>query len=271
MELTSQTIGLALGLLGLGWVTLESLVLAVRTLQNRRHTSRRLANQRAEFCRRVEAAARRARAEQAVPDWEGWRPLRVAAIVDEAHDVKSFYLTPVDNRPLAHFFPGQYLTFRLPIAGSDRPLVRCYSLSDRPREDFYRCTIKRIGPPEDRPEAPAGRGSSHFHEMVKVGDVLDVRAPAGTFYIDPLDTKPLVLIGAGIGVTPLVSMLDWLVQVAPRRAVYALFGFHSGRDHPFKDRLARLAAEHSQLQLHVSYSAPAKVTRSTATSIISAA
>ena len=68
---------------------------------------------RAEFCRRVEATARAARASKAIPDWNGWRPFRVAAIVDEARDVKSFYFTPVDGRPLSPFAPGQYLTFRL--------------------------------------------------------------------------------------------------------------------------------------------------------------
>ena len=76
--------------------------------------------ERAEFCRRVEATARAARASKAIADWSGWRPFRVAAIVDEAHDVKSFYFTPVDGRPLSPFAPGQYLTFRLAAAGRQR-------------------------------------------------------------------------------------------------------------------------------------------------------
>ncbi|MEX2315730.1 MAG: 2Fe-2S iron-sulfur cluster-binding protein [Pirellulales bacterium] len=256
MELTSQTIGTAVGWLGIGWVGAQGLLLAVRTLQQRLRARRKLEGQRAEFRRRVEAAARAARAEKAAPDWEGWRPFRVAAIVDEARDVKSFYFAPADGRPLARFAPGQYLTFRLPIAGSDAPLVRCYSLSDRPREDFYRCTIKRIGPPLGRPTVVPGRGSSYFHDVVKVGDVLSVRAPAGTFFVDPLDAEPIVLVGAGIGITPLVSMLDAIIHAGRKREVYALFGFRNGRDHPFKERLARLAGENPQIQLHVSYSAP---------------
>jgi ferredoxin-NADP reductase/ferredoxin len=258
MELTSQTIGTAVGWLGLGWVAAQSLLLAMRTLQRRFRAQRRFAEARADFCRRVAAAAQAARAERAVPDWEGWRPFRVAGIIDETHDVKSFYFAPCDNRPLARFAPGQYLTFRLPIAGSDAPLVRCYSLSDRPHEDFYRCTIKRIGPPPGRPNAAPGRGSSHFHDVVKVGDVLDVRAPAGTFFVDPQDPGPVVLIGAGIGITPLFSMLDAIVHAGRKREVYALFGFRNGRDHPFKDRLARLALANPHVQLHTSYSAPRK-------------
>jgi ferredoxin-NADP reductase len=136
------------------------------------------------------------------------------------------------------------------------PLVRCYSLSDRPRQDFYRSTIKRIGPPPGRPLSPAGRGSNFFHDQVHVGDVLEVRAPAGAFLIDPLAADPIVLIGAGIGITPLVSMLEAMVHAGRRREVYAIFGLRSGREHPFKEHLRHLAEEHPWIYLHVSYSAP---------------
>ena len=256
MELTSQTIGAALGWLGALWVSLQGLLLAVRTLRGRTSARRRLNAQRDEFLQRVEATARAARAEKAVPDWEGWRRFRVAAIVDEARDVKSFYFMPLDARPLARFAPGQYLTFRLPLPGSEAPLVRCYSLSDRPREDFYRCTIKRIGAPDDRPHLPSGRGSSYFHDAVRVGDELEIRAPGGTFFVDPLSTEPIVLVGAGIGVTPLVNMLEAIAHTGRPREVHVLFGFHNGADHPFKDRLTRLAQEHRHIKLHISYSSP---------------
>jgi ferredoxin-NADP reductase len=93
---------------------------------------------------------------------------------------------------------------------------------------------------------------------VKVDDVIDVRAPAGTFFLDPLANEPVVLIGAGIGVTPLVSMLEAIVQTGRPREVQALFGFRSGADHPFKGRLASLAEDNPNLRLHVSYSAPRK-------------
>jgi len=256
MELTSQTIGAAAGWLGAIWISAQSLLLAVRALRRQRRARRELSERRNEFWRRVEVAARVARAEKAVPDWEGWRPFRVAAIVDEARDVKSFYFTPVDAQPLARFAPGQHLTFRLPIPGGAAPLVRCYSLSDRPREDYYRCTIKRIAPPAEQPHASGGRGSSYFHEAVKVGDVLEVRAPGGTFLVDPSAPDPIVLVGAGIGITPLVSMLDTILHAGVNRDVYVLFGFHDGGDQPFKDRLTRLADTHRNVKLHVSYSSP---------------
>jgi ferredoxin-NADP reductase len=253
---STQMIGLGLGWLLVGWATVRGTAISFRTLRRGVRRRRAHVRERSDFCRRVEAAARAARAARAIAEWSGWRPFRVAAIVDEARDVKSFYLAPVDGRPLAPFAPGQYLTFRLPLAGSEAPLVRCYSLSDRPRQDYYRATIKRIAAPASRPEVQAGRGSSFFHDRVHVGDVLEVRAPAGTFLVDPLSAEPIVLLGAGIGVTPLVSMLESIVHAGRRREVYALFGFRSGAEHPFKERLASLAESYPQLHLHVSYSAP---------------
>jgi ferredoxin-NADP reductase len=89
-----------------------------------------------------------------------------------------------------------------------------------------------------------------------VGNVLDLRAPAGTFLVDPHVKEPIVLIGAGIGITPLVSMLEAIVQTGVKREVYALFGFRSGREHPFKSHVEKLAESNSHIHLHVSYSAP---------------
>jgi len=256
MSISAQTIGLVTGWLLVGWVGLQALVVALQALRRRLRWQRSYAREKAEFCRRLEAAARAARASKAIPDWTGWRRFRVAAVVDESRDVKSFYFAPLDGRPLSTFAPGQYLTFRLRIPGSEAPLVRCYSLSDRPRQDFYRATIKRVTAPCGRADLPAGRGSSFFHDRVKVGDVLDVRAPAGTFLIDPRAEDPLVLIGAGIGVTPLVSMLEAIVHHGRAREVNLILGFRNGNEHPFRGQIARIATGNERIRLHVSYSAP---------------
>jgi ferredoxin-NADP reductase len=255
MDQFGQIIGMGIGWLLVGWVGVQALGFAWKTARRRARWRREYARERAEFCRRVEVTAHAARASRAIPDWSGWRRFRVAAIVDESRDVKSFYFTPIDGQPLAPYAPGQYVTFRLP-AGGTATVVRCYSLSDRPREDYYRTTIKRVAAPAERPELASGRGSSYFHDRVQVGDALDARAPAGTFHIDPLATEPIVLIGAGIGITPLVSMLEAIINTGRRREVFALFGFRNGREHPFKERLSRLAGSFPQLQVHVSYSAP---------------
>jgi ferredoxin-NADP reductase len=258
MDGIEQTIGVGIGWLLVGWGCLQGLLFSTGALVRRARRKREYVRDRDEFCRQVEAAARLARATKAIPDWNGWRPFRVAAVVDEAADVKSFYFTPVDGRPLATFAPGQYLTFRLGAGIDNGPIVRCYSLSDRPRQDYFRATIKRIPRPADKPTVPPGRGSNYFHDRVHVGDILDIRAPAGTFLIDPLANEPVVLIGAGIGVTPLVSMLEAIVHGGKQREVYALFGFRNGSEHPFKERLAALAATNPNVRMHVSYSSPAK-------------
>lgn len=248
--------GTMLGLLLGSWVGVQGLLLAVQSAVGSSRRHRRNQERREEFSRQVATTAQIARATKAIPEWDGWRPFRVVAIVDEAADTKSYYLAPVDGRPLPTFLPGQYLTFRLHPPGSDAPVVRCYSLSDYPHEDFYRCTIKLVRPPSDRLDLPFGRGSSHFHEHVHVGDVVEARAPAGTFLLDAATSDPIVLIGAGIGITPLLSMMSATLHAGRRRSVHLLLGFRNSSEHPFKGHLQKLADEHRNLHLHVSYSSP---------------
>lgn len=249
-------LGLATGMLLTAWVGAQGFLLMLRTAIRSGRRRRSYTLRRENFCREIESTARIARATKAIPEWEGWRQFRVVAIVDEAVDTKSFYLSPLDGRPLPIFLPGQYLTFRLHPPHSDAPVVRCYSLSDYPHDDFYRCTIKLVRPPDDRPDLPLGRGSNYFHRHVHVGDTVEARAPAGTFLLDAAAIEPVVLIGAGIGITPLLSMLGATIYEGRRRVVYMLLGFRNSREHPFKAHLEKLAHEQSNLHLHVSYSAP---------------
>jgi ferredoxin-NADP reductase len=255
MGQTTQILGFFTGLFFVAFVAAGGITFGLRSMVDRVKRKRSLHRQREEFRRRVESTARVARATHSISEWEGWRPLRVVAIVDEAVGIKSFYLSPVDGRALAPFAPGQYLTFRLPQPDGP-PIVRCYSLSEYPHEDYYRITVKRIGSPPDKPRLPPGRGSIAIHDDVQIGDVLEARAPAGTFLLDTHSAEPVVLLGAGIGVTPLVSMLGAALHSGRRRTIYALFGFRNGASQPFKEHLESLAREHRNLHLHVSYSAP---------------
>lgn len=209
------------------------------------------------FRAQVEAAAERARANlNHALAWQGVRPLRVAAVVDECDGVKSFYLASTDGRPLPAFLPGQYLTLHVPCSAGGKPVVRCYSLSDRPREEYYRCTIKRQGPPSDEPELPPGIGSNFLHDHIRTGDVIPCEAPRGPFYLSAGQPGPIVLIGGGIGLTPMVSMSNTVAQANPGREVYLFAGVRNRREFPFREHLRRLAESLPSLRLFCVYSRP---------------
>lgn len=195
--------------------------------------------------------------------WPGWREFRVVhrEFEDKKRTQCSFYLVPLDGIPLPPFKAGQFLTFQLQIAdpnaaGVRRTITRCYSLSDGPEPTRYRITIKRVPAPADRPDLPPGASSSHFHDHVREGDVLKIRAPSGHFYIDPDPAIPVVLIGGGIGITPLMSMLGRCLAEQPGRSVHLYYGLHNSDEHAFKQVLEQLAASHPAFHLTVAYSRP---------------
>ena len=189
--------------------------------------------------------------------WSGFRKFRVDGKVLEAESCCSFYLAPHDGRPLPAYLPGQYLTFRLQVPGQPKELTRCYSLSDSPdHSDYYRVTIKRIPPPGNKPDAPPGIVSGHFHERIQVGDILDVKAPSGHFHLDPEHRSPVVLVGGGIGVTPALSMLNYLATAPSKREVWFFYGIRNSREHMLKDALQEIAAEHENIHIVVCYSDP---------------
>jgi hypothetical protein len=194
--------------------------------------------------------------------WAGWRAFRVSQreFEDAAHSQCSFYLQPVDGEPLPAFRPGQFLTVNLDVTTRQglRVITRCYSLSDHPDPSHYRVTIKRVPAPADRPEVEPGQSSNHFHNRVQVGDILRLKAPVGHFFIDPDPNVPAVLIGGGIGITPMMSMLRWCLGQQPQRAVHLYYGLRNSREHAFKAQLEDMAASHPALHLNIVYSRPAE-------------
>jgi len=205
----------------------------------------------------AEIAERRTRErEQAERTWDGFRKFVVARKVLEARDIRSFQLEPLDRRPLPSFHPGQYLTFRLHVPGQPRPVTRCYSLSDAPRTGHFRVTIKRVAAAQSEVDRAQGVASCHLHDDIEVGDVVEARAPAGAFWLDPAAATPVVLIGGGIGVTPLISMLNAITEAGSSRTVWFLYGVRDSADHVMADHLRSLANRHPSLSIHVCYSQP---------------
>lgn len=192
--------------------------------------------------------------------WGGFRPFTVVKRVSEdaAGQICSFYLEPQDGQALPTFRPGQFLTFRVEVpageGGGTETLTRCYSLSDAPRPGHYRVSIKRVLPPTGS-AWPPGRSSGHFHDHVQVGATLQVRAPSGHFHL-AADDSPVVLIAGGIGVTPILSMLEWAVAHQPGREVWCYYGVRNGREAAFVPRLRALAAECPGVRLRLCFSDP---------------
>ena len=196
-------------------------------------------------------------AEQGKLVWNGCRKFTVAKKSRECEDVCAFYLKPHDGKPLPPFKPGQYLTFQLDIPGRDKPLVRCYSISDSPhRSDYYRVTIKKEKAPPDRPELPHGAASSYFCDALKEGDILNVKAPTGHFFLDLTKNNPVVLIAGGVGVTPMLSMAHAIAAGGSKRETWFFFGVRNTQEHIHKAELEQLAAGHDNIHLHVCYSRP---------------
>jgi ferredoxin-NADP reductase len=194
--------------------------------------------------------------------WNGLRAFRVArrTYEDAAKTQCSFYLEPVDGLALPDYKPGQFLTFSLPLPeGSSveaRTLTRCYSISDSPTPDHYRVTIKRVVAPAEPVGVPGGAASNFFHDHVHAGSTVQMRAPAGRFYLDATVQTPVVLIAGGIGITPMMSMLRWLAQNQPQRLVHLYYGVRNSAEHAYKAGLEDMACKLPQLQLQVVYSKP---------------
>ena len=248
----SLVAGLALVAGLLTWLTLEIFRTLLRVAAERAQQQAALEKLRAQL---HETKLRCREAEQAQAGWNGLRKFSVVKKVAECEDVHAFYLKPHDGRPLPTFKPGQYLTFQLDLPGRDKPLVRCYSLSDSPK-DYYRVTIKKEKAPPEKPDVPPGAGSSFFADTVKEGDILNIKAPSGHFCLDMTKTNPVVLIAGGVGITPMLSMANAIAASGSKREAWFFFGVRNRREHIHKAELEKLAAENENIRLHVAYSKP---------------
>jgi ferredoxin-NADP reductase/MOSC domain-containing protein YiiM/ferredoxin len=182
----------------------------------------------------------------APPAWAGMRPMRVEAIDRESTSVISVRLVPDDGEAAAPAQPGQFLTLRLhPDAGA-APLLRTYSLSDTPNTESYRISVKR---------EPHGAASAYLHTTLRVGDVIEAGAPRGTFVLRTGE-RPVVLVSAGVGATPVLAMLHVLAAGRSAREVWWLHGARDRADHAFAQEALALLAELPDAHRVVCYSRP---------------
>ncbi|WP_186065601.1 pyridoxamine 5'-phosphate oxidase family protein [Burkholderia gladioli] len=164
-----------------------------------------------------------------------WRPFEVTRIVDETPAIRSFHLRPADGAGLLPHAAGQHLPIRVTPPGQERALIRTYTLSTAPSDGVYRISVKRDG-----------LVSAYLHDTLHLGSTLETRAPAGAFTIDAAQTRPAVLLAAGVGVTPMLAMLRHIVYEGLRkRRVRPTWFFHSARslgERAFSAEIAQLAA-----------------------------
>jgi ferredoxin-NADP reductase/MOSC domain-containing protein YiiM len=177
------------------------------------------------------------------PAWPAFRELRVAKVVREDATVTSIYLAAADGTALPAARAGQYLTVR--IAGAGRPApVRSYSLSSAPDAGTYRISVK---------QEPHGIASSYLNHHLAPGTTLDVAAPRGDFLLGD-GTGPVLLISAGIGITPVLSMLHQLAESRSERDICWLHGARGPQEHPFVAEAHELLASLPRAREHVFYS-----------------
>ena len=200
---------------------------------------------------------RRHEQEKAEGAWNGFRKFEIKRKNPEGGGICSFYFSPHDGKPLPPFEPGQYLTFSLDIPGQKRATIRCYSLSDSPHHpDYYRCSIKAVPPPRDNPDAPPGLSSNFFHGQINEGDIINIKAPGGHFYMDTAKNTPVVLIGGGIGLTPVLSMLNQIVESGSTRETWFFYGVRNSKEQVMKEHLERIGREYDNVHMCVCYSSP---------------
>jgi ferredoxin-NADP reductase/MOSC domain-containing protein YiiM len=180
------------------------------------------------------------------PAWPGFRPLRVSRITRESDNVFSLELVPADNRQLAVALPGQFVVVRLRPRPDGPPLLRSYSLSSAPGTEHYRLGIK---------QEPQGAAGNYLATRLKAGDILEVTAPRGSFVLGGGD-RPVVLLSAGIGVTPVLAMLHALAAETSARQVWWLHGARSGNEHPFAEEARLLLKKLPHSRSYVQYSKP---------------
>ena len=180
----------------------------------------------------------------------------VTKVESESEVITSFYLEPKESSRIACHDAGQFLPIEIQPPGSTEPIRRTYTISNAPNGDYYRLSIKRE--PPAKPDLPPGVSSNYFHDHVKVGSTIRAMTPRGKFTLDGSSTRPIVLLSAGVGLTPMISMLEQLVKNSDgcgcERQVWFIHGAMNSRTHAFNGQVRQLAAEYPCLKVHIRYS-----------------
>ncbi len=178
----------------------------------------------------------------------GWRNARAFKVIDkvvESELVKSFIFAPVDQQGVINYSPGQYLGIEVTPVDSEYKEIRQYSLSAQPNGETYRISVKR-----ETNGAP-GKVSNYLHDGINIGDEVNLYAPAGDFFFVNRK-KPVVLISAGVGITPMQAMLETLAEQGYQEDVHYLHACESSKQHSFAPRTTEIINK-NDWQQHIWY------------------
>jgi nitric oxide dioxygenase len=211
------------------------------------------------------------REQEAAPNgWTGFKKFRVLRRVPESEVITSFYLVPADGAALPSFKPGQYITVRVPDSTGNTTTMRNYSLSDKPGVPWFRISVKR----EEALEAakPDGYVSNLLHREIEPGSIIEVSPPCGEFFLDVSEkhVRPLLLLSGGVGITPLMSILQAALEATPEREIVFIHGAMNRGRHAFKDTVDSLAEQHPNLRVHYRYAEPVTATERASSGYIDA-
>jgi len=187
--------------------------------------------------------------EEQAPAWPGFRQMRVAHINKESDSVTSIIMEPIDGQLLPAFLAGQFVVLRLPVDPGKPPVLRSYSLSDLPAADHLRISVK---------SELNGVGSSFLCSRAREGDLLEVSAPRGSFTLGP-SQNPVALVSAGVGATPVMSMLHSLAAEKSQREIWWIYGARNSVEHPFVEESRSLLKQLSRGRGYIVYSRPAAI------------
>jgi nitric oxide dioxygenase len=183
--------------------------------------------------------------------WSGLRDFVIEGAKAESEVIRSFILVPKDGRGVMRHQPGQYLTFGLELPGRE-PLKRNYSISSAPEDRSYRISVKR----EAKPGVPPGIVSSWLHDEAGPGTVLKVAPPAGEFFLNEKEDNPVVLLSGGVGLTPMISILEHVVRSGSGRPLWYVHGAENGRVHAMGAYVRDLAAQARNVTVRTFYNVP---------------
>ncbi|ANG98788.1 nitric oxide dioxygenase [Brucella pseudogrignonensis] len=175
--------------------------------------------------------------------WADWRRFMISERRRESEIITSFVLRPEDGGKVVPHKPGQYLTFRFDLAGLPG-VKRNYSISSGPNDSYYRITVKR---------EPEGEASPFLHDRAVVGTVIECTPPAGNFHLPELPARAVILLSGGVGLTPMVSMLETIAARHPDLPTWYVHGTASRATHALDADVRSLAARHGKTTVATFY------------------